>query len=193
MLIDTDSLGLTRVPLTFANGVDEMCETFFDGVRVPMERMVGGTDEGWGVGMFMLQYERSMYAAQRQAWLGLRIRQLIAYLVANGAYHRAQDAINAAWLQLQTVRARTIQTVRRLDNGEVVGPEASADKILLARAEQSVFEIARNIEQSMFAFDESAARWRSGWWYSRATSIFGGAREIQCSLIADRVLRLPKD
>lgn len=193
MLIDTDSEGLTRIPLTFANGVDEMCETFFDGVRVPIERMVGATDEGWDVGMFMLQYERSMYAAQRQAWLGLRIRQLTAYLVSHGVYHLAKHSIDAAWLQLQTVRARTIQTVRRLDDGEVVGPEASADKILLARAEQSIFEIARNVERSKFAFDDTAERWRSGWWYSRATSIFGGSREIQCSVIADRVLRLPRD
>ncbi len=193
LLIDTDSEGLTRNPLMFANGIDEMCETFFDSVRVPMQRMVGAIDEGWDVAMFMLQYERSMYAAQRQAWLGLRIRQLTDYLVASGTYQRAMHAVDAAWLQLQTVRARTIQMVRRLDNGEIVGPEASADKILLARAEQAIFEIARNIERSQFALDDSAERWRSGWWYSRATSIIGGAREIQCSVIADRVLRLPRD
>ena len=43
------------------------------------------------------------------------------------------------------------------------------------------------------AFDEGAADWRSGWWYSRATSIFGGAGEIQRSIIADKVLRLPQE
>jgi alkylation response protein AidB-like acyl-CoA dehydrogenase len=193
LLIDTDTAGLTRRPMIFASGIDEMCETFFDGVRVPLDRVIGGLDDGWTVAMRMLQYERSMYAAQRQAWLGLRLRQLVAYLVDVGATEGAQPAIGSAWLQLQTVRARAIENVRRLDAGAVIGPEASADKVLLARAEQSIFEVVRHAERSGFAFDEAAEDWRAGWWYSRATSIFGGAGEIQRSIVADRVLRLPRE
>jgi alkylation response protein AidB-like acyl-CoA dehydrogenase len=193
LLIDTDTPGLTRNPLIFAGGVDEMCETFFDGVRVPADRMIGAPDQGWDVAMYMLQYERSMYAAQRQAWLGHRLRQLVTYLDRAGSDDATAAAIGAAWLQLQTVRARVIDSVRRLDAGEVIGPDASADKILLARAEQSIFEVARHGERCRFIFDESAAHWRAGWWYSRATSIFGGAGEIQRSIVADRVLRLPRD
>jgi hypothetical protein len=64
---------------------------------------------------------------------------------------------------------------------------------LLARAEQSVFELARQARGSEFPFDDEAARWREGWWYSRAASIFGGAGEIQRSIVADRVLRLPRE
>ena len=98
-----------------------------------------------------------------------------------------------AWLLVQTVRARTIQTVRRLDAGETVGPEASADKILLARAEQAVFELARLAGRGHFVWDAAGEPWRNGWWYSRATSIFGGAGEIQRSIVADRILRLPTE
>ena len=193
LLIDTDSPGMTRRPLTFASGVEEMCETFFEGVRVPVSRMIGAPDDGWKVAMYMLQYERSMYAAQRQAWLGLRFRQLKEHLRSVGGDEGTAPALAGAWLQLQEVRARAMQTVRRLDAGETVGPEASADKILLARAEQSIFEVARHQVRSGFAFDESADPWRDGWWYSRATSIFGGAGEVQRSIVADRVLHLPRD
>ncbi|MDT7770124.1 MAG: hypothetical protein QOI30_3134, partial [Mycobacterium sp.] len=35
--------------------------------------------------------------------------------------------------------------------------------------------------------------WRDHWWYSRAASIYGGAREVQFSIIADRILKLPKE
>jgi alkylation response protein AidB-like acyl-CoA dehydrogenase len=192
LLIDTDSPGLSRNPLTFASGIQEMCETFFDEVHVPIRRMIGAPDDGWNVAMQMLQYERSMYAAQRQGWLGLRLRNLTASL--GGAVSEiTRTAIGNAWLQLQTVRARAIESVRRLDAGESIGPEASADKILLARAEQSVFEIARQVRGAEFAFDDGTAAWRAGWWYSRAASIFGGAGEIQRSIIADRVLRLPRE
>ena len=143
--------------------------------------------------MLMLQFERGMYAAQRQAWLGLRLRQLLAHLDQAGIGEVAEAAVGAAWLQLQAVRARAIQTVARLDAGAVVGPEASPDKVLLARAEQAIFEVARVAERFGFVFDEAAEDWRAGWWYSRATSIFGGSGEIQRSIVADKVLRLPKE
>jgi alkylation response protein AidB-like acyl-CoA dehydrogenase len=192
LLIDTDSPGLTRRPLIYASGIDEMCETFFDSVRVPTDRVIGAPDQGWQVAMHMLQYERSMYAAQRQAWLGLKLRQLVAYL-DNAGIDDAEATLGSAWLQLQTVRARAIESVRRLDAGAVIGPEASADKVLLARAEQSIFEVVRHAEGAGFAFDQAAEDWRAGWWYSRATSIFGGAGEIQRSIVADKVLRLPQE
>ncbi len=193
LLVDTDAPGVTRRPLTFASGVQEMCETFFHSVRVPIDRMIGETTEGWSVAMYMLQYERSMYAAQRQAFLGLRLLQIRQFLHERGAGESAGPALQTAWLLVQTVRARTIQTVRRLDAGETVGPEASADKILLARAEQAVFELARLAGRGHFVWDEAAEPWRNGWWYSRATSIFGGAGEIQRSIVADRILRLPNE
>ena len=53
-------------------------------------------------------------------------------------------AIGNAWLLLQAVRGRAIESVRRLDAGETVGPDASADKVLLARAEQALYEVARH-------------------------------------------------
>jgi alkylation response protein AidB-like acyl-CoA dehydrogenase len=191
LLVDTDSPGLSRNPLGFANGLEEMCETFFDGVQVPIDRMLGTPGDGWTIAMFMLQYERSMYAAQRQAWLALRLRQVAEYLDRAGG--APGTAIASAWLQVQTVRARAIASVRRLDAGETLGPDASADKVLLARAEQAVFEIARCAAHSGFAFDSDAEPWRSDWWYSRACSIFGGSGEIQRTIIADRVLQLPRE
>src|SRR3712207_196843 len=76
LLIDADSPGISRRPLTFANGEEEMCETFFDDVVVPRGRLVGEENGGWEVAGFLLQFERSMYAAQRQALLFSRLRDL---------------------------------------------------------------------------------------------------------------------
>lgn len=193
LLIDTDSPGLERNPLVYASGIEEMCESFFDSVRVPIDRMIGGEGEGWKVAMHMLQYERSMYAAQRQALLGLRLRQMTEALEYYGVDDTAASAIGAAWLYIQQVRARAIVSVRRLEAGDVLGPEASADKILLARAEQALYEVARHMPRSAFVFADGNEKWRAAWWYSRATSIFGGAGEIQRSIVADRVLQLPSE
>jgi hypothetical protein len=200
LLVDTDLPGVSRNPLVFASGVDEMCETFYDGVRVPLDRMIGGPDQGWSVAMVMLQYERAMYAAQRHAFCMQRLRALVRWLDDVGHDDTTAAAIGTVWLALQTVRGRAIESVRRLDAGEVVGPDASADKVLLARAEQALYELARHAAPGAFAFavDDDGEQWRGEqwreeWWYSRAASIMGGAGEIQRSLIADRVLQLPRE
>ena len=193
ILVDSEEPGITRLPLTFANGRKELSEIFFDGVHVSQSRLVGEVDAGWKVAMHMLQYERGMYAAQRQAWLNLRLRQLIEHFDAVGARPGAGAAVATAWLRLQVVRARAIQTVRRLDAGDEVGPDASADKLLLSGAERAVFDAARFAKSMNFNFETSATAWRDGWWYSRASSIFGGSAEIQRTVIAGRVLGLPRD
>jgi alkylation response protein AidB-like acyl-CoA dehydrogenase len=193
LLIDTDLAGVTRNPLAFANGTAEMCETYYDGVRVPLDRMIGEPGQGWAVAMYMLQYERSMYAAQRSSWSEQRLRELALALDDAGRGEGAASAVRSNWLQIQTVRARAIESVRRLDAGEMVGPEASADKVLLSWAEQGVFDVARLAATSDFVFEDWAQPWRSEWWYSRASSIMGGAGEIQRSIIADRVLQLPRE
>jgi alkylation response protein AidB-like acyl-CoA dehydrogenase len=83
----------------------------------------------------------------------------------------------------------------RLAAGETPGPDISIDKLLLSAAEQSVLDLAAAALGADFATgdDELSAEIRHEWFYSRATSIYGGAAEIQCNIIADRVLRLPKE
>ena len=197
LLIDADSPGITRRPLRFASGVSEMCETFFDEVEVPADRLIGEENEGWEVAGYLLQYERSMYAAQRQAWLFSRLRDLSARVAAAGPAGGASDSAAAdilgrAWSAVATLRARTASTVRRLDAGELVGPEASADKLLLGTAEQTVFDAVRELLGEAFLLDD-ADEWRSKWWYSRAATIYGGSAEVQCTILADRILGLPSE
>ena len=76
-----------------------------------------------------------------------------------------------------------------------MGPQTSVDKLLLSAAEQGVLDAALSLlDPEVLIGDEPAdIRWRDDWWYSRAASIYGGAREIQNSIIADRILRLPKE
>jgi alkylation response protein AidB-like acyl-CoA dehydrogenase len=38
----------------------------------------------------------------------------------------------------------------------------------------------------------AAEAWRADWFWARASSIFGGAAEVQRDIIAERLLGLPK-
>jgi alkylation response protein AidB-like acyl-CoA dehydrogenase len=75
----------------------------------------------------------------------------------------------------------------------MVGPEASADKILLATAEQAVFDAARELLGAGFLLDPDHRDWRDQWWYSRAATIYGGSIEVQRTILADHVLALPPE
>jgi alkylation response protein AidB-like acyl-CoA dehydrogenase len=122
-----------------------------------------------------------------------RLREDLATQGRNDTY--AANSFGRAYLAVSALRARSAQTVRRLSTSSTVGPEASADKILLATAEQLVLDTARELLGDQFIFSDSPAdiEWRAEWQFSRAASIYGGAGEIQRAILADRVLQLPKE
>jgi alkylation response protein AidB-like acyl-CoA dehydrogenase len=152
-------------------------------------------DQGWQVAMYLLQFERGMYAWQRQAWLLARVRALRADFALTMAGPESVGLLGDAYLSVLALRARTAETVRALAREEDVGPGASVDKVLLAHAEQTVLDAARALLAPTFEVDrgELAEQWRADWFYTRAASVYGGAGEIQRSILADRVLELPRE
>ncbi len=202
ILVDADAPGVTVRPIRLASGRAELAECFFDDVRVPADRLIGAESEGWAVAMYLLQYERALWAWLRAAVLLQRLRALVRLLSDGAAPAPAlppaastdvSEVLGAVYLDLVSLRARSVDTVRRLAAGQTVGPEASADKLLLGACEQSVYEAARSLLGPRFLFGDDSRQWREEWWYSRTTTIYGGSAEVQRGIIADRVLKLPKD
>jgi alkylation response protein AidB-like acyl-CoA dehydrogenase len=198
ILVDIAAPGVTVRPIRLASGRAELAECFFDDVRVPAGRLIGAEGQGWAVAMYLLQYERAVYAWLRASVLLQRLRALVGLLAdaaapgapAPGA---ADGVLGAVYLDLLSLRARSVETVRRLAGGRAVGPEASTDKLLLGACEQSVYDAARTLLGPGFLFGEAGRQWREDWWFSRTTTIYGGSAEVQRGIIADRVLKLPKD
>ena len=102
-----------------------------------------------------------------------------------------EAALGSAYLALHTVRCRSHATQRRLAEGERLGPETSVDKVLLATAEQQLYDTARELLPGAVELTETP--WRSEYLYSRAVTIYGGTAEIQRNIIARRLLRLGRD
>src|ERR1700761_9554032 len=76
LLVDVDMPGVTVRPIRLASGRAELAECFFDDVRVPAGRLIGAEGEGWAVAMYLLQYERAVYAWLRASVLLRRLRAL---------------------------------------------------------------------------------------------------------------------
>jgi alkylation response protein AidB-like acyl-CoA dehydrogenase len=187
-----DAPGITVRPLETMHGVEEFSEVFFDDVVVPVERTLGEEGRGWAVAMDLLPYERSTALWHRGAFLHRRLQQFLEVL-PDGAVTPAE--MGELFEQLFTFRARSRSTQHRLAEGDKLGPETSVDKILLATAEQAVFDLALDGlgDHLLLGDDDTSRRWRAEFLYSRAATIYGGSAEIQRNIVARRLLDLGAD
>jgi alkylation response protein AidB-like acyl-CoA dehydrogenase len=187
-----DSPGITVRPIETMHGAPEFCEVFFDDVAVPSERLLGVEGQGWSVAMDLLPFERSTALWHRSAHLHRRLQDILE-AAPEGTIDPTQAG--QATQLLYAFRARSRATQHRLADGERLGPETSIDKVLVAEAEQAVFDLAASAlaPAVLFGDDPLSARWRSEFLYSRAATIYGGSAEIQRNIIARRLLDLGND
>ncbi len=192
LFVDMDSPGITVRPIGTMHGGEEFCEVFFDDVTVPGSRTLGDVGAGWSVAMDLLPYERSTSLWHRAAFLHRRLQELLE-TAPSGALDPAR--LGQVTQLLYAFRARSRRTQHRLASGERLGPETSIDKVLLATAEQAVFDLVLDAlgPEVTVGDDPASDRWRSEYLYSRAASIYGGSAEIQRNIIARRLLDLGTD
>jgi alkylation response protein AidB-like acyl-CoA dehydrogenase len=184
--VDMNTPGITVRPLRTMHDVDEFCEVYFDDVVIPSGRMLGKPGDGWRLAMDLLPYERSTCFWQRIAYLYSRFDRLIAE-----ATDPDDDDLGSAYLALHALRCRSRATLHRLADGARLGPETSIDKVLLATAEQRLYDTARELMPGVVELDDTS--WRTEFLYSRAATIYGGTAEIQRNIIARRLLDLGKE
>jgi len=192
LFVDMDSPGIEVRPIETMHGVPEFSEVFFDGVLVPFGRTLGEEGQGWSVAMDLLPYARSTALWHRVAYLERRLTGLLQ-AAPSGELDPAE--VGEVAQLLYALRARSRATQRRLAAGEQLGPETSIDKVLVATAEQAVFDlVADGLAAGIGTGDDPASgRWRREYLYSRAATIYGGTAEIQRNIIARRLLDLGSD
>jgi alkylation response protein AidB-like acyl-CoA dehydrogenase len=192
LFVDMDTPGITVRPLETMHGLEEFSEVFFDDVAVPFDRTLGEVGQGWAVAMDLLPFERSTALWHRGAFLYRRLDQMLADAPADAV---TATEVGEVFQQLYTFRARSRATQHRLAAGERLGPETSVDKILLATAEQAVFDLMADglAGDVVLGDDAGSERRRAEFLYSRAATIYGGSAEIQRNIVARRLLDLGAD
>jgi len=184
-----DSPGLDTRQIMQANGQPEFAEVFFEGVSIPKRNVVGGPGRGWEVARFLLSCERGAFAWQRHAWLARWLGEAIGER-AHGSIE--QDRLAEAVMRVMALRALSRRTLRSFAEGERPGAEASIDKALLSHTEQFIFDAIRNSGHGALELGLVEPDLQEKYLASRVASIYGGAREIQLNLIAQRLMGLPR-
>lgn len=180
--IPLDEPGIDVRPIEHPNGSPELAEVFFDGVRVGAEQRIGAEGDGWAVAMHILAGERGSYAWIRSCEILPRLEALAARPGARGREADLGDAL----ARLVALRCRSRAVMETLARGEQPGPEASVSKVAVIDAEQRFYDVAREVLSPGLDLGEidEAARWQEQYEYSRAASVYGGARPIQLNVIA---------
>jgi alkylation response protein AidB-like acyl-CoA dehydrogenase len=189
LFVDMDTPGITVRPIEAMHGHKEFCEVFFDDVAVPFERTLGREGQGWSVAMDLLPYERSTSLWHKAAFLHRRLAEVLER-APSGALDPAK--LGEVTQLLYAFRSRSRATQHRLAAGEHLGPETSIDKVLVATAEQAVFDLVADglASEVTIGDDARGERWRAEFLFSRAATIYGGSAEIQRNIIARRLLDL---
>jgi alkylation response protein AidB-like acyl-CoA dehydrogenase len=192
LFVDMATPGIVVRPIETMHGAPEFSEVFFDDVTVPLGRTLGEEGQGWSVAMDLLPFERSTALWHRAAYLHRRLQGL---LDAVGPDTLDPVAVGEVAQLLYALRARSRATQYRMAAGERLGPETSVDKVLVATAEQALFDLVDDGLGPEVAIgdDPASDRWRREFLYSRAATIYGGTAEIQRNIIARRLLGLGAD
>jgi alkylation response protein AidB-like acyl-CoA dehydrogenase len=190
VLIDLDQPGIDVRPIRAEDGDNHFSEIFLDGAHVPAERVIGELGGGWAVAMYMLQWERGAWGWLQQGRFHNRLERALRTSSGSAA---GAAALGRAYALTTALRLQTRQTVERLAREETLGPEVSVDKLLLVDAELAVWNAIRQHVGPAFEFDEDLGWLRREFLFSRAAPIYGGSQEIQRSLVAQRVLGMPRE
>ena len=186
--IDLRGPGVAARAIRQANGTDELGEVTFDGVRVPLRQVVGGVGRGWQVAMYLLAHERGTLS-----WL--RHCAFLQRLTASSDAQREDTDRQAGDVVLQTVgvRAAAANLLTREAAGQELGPDSAFNKLLMTRAEQSLFNFLRDVDGAQIALpddSEEEAVLQQDYLFSRIVTIYGGSQQMQLITVARHILGL---
>jgi alkylation response protein AidB-like acyl-CoA dehydrogenase len=202
--------GVTVRPIPQLDGEAGFAEIFLDDVFVPDADVIGEPGDGWRVAMSSAGHERGlslrspgrfMAAAARltelwqhrgvladtalaervaDAWIGARAYQLAGYRIAS---------------QLADADAGADPARDGPARAGLGGAEASLGKVYWSELDVAIHETALEILGPLAELSDPGAageRWLDGYLFALAGPIYAGTNEIQRTVIADRVLGLPR-
>jgi alkylation response protein AidB-like acyl-CoA dehydrogenase len=195
LLVPMTSKGLSVKPILDISGDDELCETFFDNVRVPVSNLVGEVDEGWSIANALLGLERIFLGLPKHSSYALgQLRKLIQ-LTGGSSNNAIVDRFIQLKLDLEDHIALYEGFVDRLKESGDFGPDVSILKIHQTELYQRITDMLLSVagEDAALLAPVADGVFPAGQFLvARPTTIYGGTSEIQRNILATRVLGLPR-
>jgi alkylation response protein AidB-like acyl-CoA dehydrogenase len=192
LLVPMSTPGVTAAPIVNAARNREFAEVVFDGARVPIGNLLGARGNGWSIANQLLAYERGPSDINWIARLAGHLH-LLEVDVARGRIadtDSTREALGAAYAELRALEITVQRSLSDRLTGSLPGPEGSIDKLLMCRVDQIIGHTIMALRRHTNVVRETVD-WDTYTW-SRAASIYGGSEQIQRTIVAQRVLGLPR-
>lgn len=195
VICDMRTPGIRVRPIPTMAGVPEFCEVFYDDVRIPIENVVGGLNNGWSVAMSTLGFERGTGFMNEQVRLATDVEALIALVRETGRAGDKDLTRRLARLRAEVtaLQAMTYQGISLNERRGTPGPESSMLRLYHGLLAQRLGRISMEVIGSHgLELSDPEDEWTGPYLYSFSRTIGGGTAEIQRNIIAERVLGLPR-
>jgi len=211
ILVPMNLPGIKVEPIITMAADHEVNQVFFDDVRVPQGNRVGPENEGWTLAKYLLEYERGGGAASAGIKVSLAELESIATKERDGGTALIEDAHFRGRLSDLEIRTEGLEfaelvTLSKLSRGESPGAGSSLAKNTSVEINQALTTlkmeaihyyalphanlISLNGHDEPWVGPDYAETVTARYLNARASSIFGGAKEVQKNIIAKTVLGL---
>jgi alkylation response protein AidB-like acyl-CoA dehydrogenase len=194
LLADTKDFDIR--PLVMVNRDAEFNEMFINDVFVSDDDLLGTPGDGWRYALSTLSFERGTIGYNLQVWARRAMDKLVHIVQELGleADVAVQEQLGRFEAEVEAIRITGIRAMAAVSQGSAPGPESSILKILWARTVQQInrYSVELRTAYGVLVDDEHSGDVIHHYLRSRGHSIEGGSDEIMKSIIAERVLGLPK-
>lgn len=196
--------GVTVRPIAQLDGEPGFAEIFLDGAFVPDADVIGVPGEGWRVAMSTASHERGLSLRSPGRFLAAADRLVSLWqrsIETNGSDGAGSqggsavaDRVVDAWIGARAYQLHTFGTVAALAGG-TLGAESSLGKVFWSELDVRICETALDLlgpHAELLGQPGPDGDWAAAHLFSLAGPIYAGTNEIQRSVIAERLLGLPR-
>ncbi|WP_299577191.1 acyl-CoA dehydrogenase family protein [uncultured Williamsia sp.] len=192
LLVPMSTPGVQVRPIVNAARNKEFSEVVFDDAVVPVANLLGERGQGWAIANQLLAYERGPSDINWISRLLVQLRRLESDVregvIPDTPTTRAR--LGQVYAELRALQVTVQRSLSKRVRGVLPGPEGSVDKLLMARADQTFGHAVMDLSPGETLRTEGLD-WDLYVW-SRAATIYGGTAQIQRTIVAQRVLGLPR-
>jgi alkylation response protein AidB-like acyl-CoA dehydrogenase len=202
--VPMDTPGIRVVPIKSIDGKESFAEVFFDNVVVPDSARLGAPDQGWSSAVRVLSIERATNRMYRPWRFECELRHLVqacksdkelSSLLQDGYYQRR---IGDVLCEIDGLKGLVERTVESMMAGNEIGARGSLTKLYWSECHQAFASLALSLMSHVNPTSSPSAQrarkaFTGAYLFARAETLYAGTTEVQLDVIAQRILKLPKE
>ena len=196
-LLPLTTPGVAVRPIRQMTGGWSFCEVFLTDVLVPDDHRIGEPGDGWSVALTTLKFERENSALTGGEGLERKYQKVLTLAEQLGRIDDplVRQALGDLYVQVRAVSLVAQRNQESIEGGLPPGPEGSLGKLMWSQTLARISEAVALILGTRLIVD--TGEWGTFTWSQHVLGapgfrIAGGSDEIQRTIIAERVLGLPK-